>query len=132
MKVITHDETAKADCVVKVNGNSLQEFNNGVAATDGAFCLWIPVEADQKLTVEAGCNVYMKEVQFDLVIDGILRSTTPSTSRAWAHKRRTVKFNSASRMWGGLVADADLVVKDLPEAEYPADQKDGSDTVGCI
>lgn len=136
MKVIGKgDELQKADCVVKLDGNPVQEFSNSIL--DDQMISWIPVTAGQKITIEAGCNVTAGEVVSDLIIDGIVRSTMSTSSKKadWEkYKRFSHKFNTASHMWDGKVTDVDLVVKDLPEDVQLGEQKDdaAADTHGTI
>jgi hypothetical protein len=130
MRAVTNDDKAKADAIIKLDGNTLQEHNNSTAS-DGAFCTWVAVETGQKISVECGCTVYSNEVQFDLIVDGILRNTAKTTSREWANSRRYAKFYTGYYM-EDLPIEADLVVKDMPEYAYPAAEVKGDDTVGCI
>jgi hypothetical protein len=130
MKAFTNDDKSKVDCQIKIDGNAAQEYNNSTS-TDGAFCTWVPVQAGQKITVDAGCTVDTKEVQFDLVVDGIIRNSLSSTAKARTSKRHVAKFASCFRMSGSAL-EANLVVKDLPTEEWPEIQADDADTVGSI
>ena len=133
MKATTHDEKGKADCVVKINGASVQEFNTTKGTEPNLFCSWIPIEAGQKISVDAGCNVFTKEVRFDLVIDGIIRSTIPSTSKDWAAKRHNGKFQTAFDMVSGTVTEVEVVAKDLPDDFDGIQQQDeAQETLGTI
>lgn len=132
MKVATHDDKCKADCVVKVNGSAVQEFATKLSGThSNIFSSWIPVEAGQKVTLEVGCTVRTKECYFDLVVDGIVRNAEATKPKDWVEKRYVHKFNTAYDMVGGRVTEVDLITKDLV-ADAMVHDVEGADTLGCI
>jgi hypothetical protein len=131
MKIATHDDQSKVDCVVKANENPLREHNNHVS-DDGVFVSWLPVADGQRLTVDVACNVFTKEVIFDFVVDGVLRNSVASSSREWVIKRHTAKFHSAFQMVDGKAADCELVVKDLIEDEQRMQELEDQGAVGRI
>lgn len=138
MKVICKkDDGLKAECTVKADEASVQDFNVSVSEDGGVMTSWVPVAVGQKLGFDIGCNVTAGEVTFDIIVDGILRSTHTTTSKKspWEQNRRfTHKFNTASHMYGNKVTDVNLIVKDLTQEDLDlqAQQDDAQDTLGTI
>ena len=134
MKAVTDsDDKTKADCAIKVDGASVQEFQTIKHTEGNIFSSWIPVEDGQKLSIDAGCNVSTKEVRFDLVVDGVIRSTLQSTSKDWSNIRRTARFQTGFNIVNGVVTDSELVAKTLDvETSGNPQQADAAETVGTI
>lgn len=132
MKCADSTSDRKADAVVRASGQPCDEYGTHLAS-DGAICSWIPVNDGQKIVVETGFVGMTKEIQTDLVIDGILRNSEKTNRKAEKKDRKFERFEHGFYAQSkSVINQAELEVKALDVSSYPSIQVEGTDSVGTI
>ncbi|RDI81277.1 phosphoribosylaminoimidazole carboxylase [Venturia inaequalis] len=132
MKCIDNTGDRKADAVVRAGSQLCDEYGTHLAS-DGAICSWIPVNDGQKIIVEAGFVGLTKEIQIDLVIDGVLRNSDKTNRKAEKKDRKSERFeHSYYAQSKSTINLAELEIKALDVSAYPSIQVEGKDSVGTI
>jgi hypothetical protein len=132
MKCAATTSDGKADAVVKVGGTQCDEYGTHLAK-DGAICTWIAVTKGQKINIDTGFTGLTKELQFDLVIDGVLRNSAKTNRKEEKKDRRSEKFEHGFYAQSkAIIVEAELEIKDLNPSAYPSIETEGKDSVGTI
>lgn len=132
MKCADSASDRKADAVVRASGQPCDEYGTYLAS-DGAICSWIPVNDGQKIVVETSFVGMTKEIQIDLVIDGILRNSEKTNRKAEKKDRKFERFEHGFYAQSkSVINQAELEVKTLDVSSYPSIQVEGTDSVGTI
>ncbi|TID27996.1 gb [Venturia nashicola] len=132
MKCVDNTGDRKADAVVRADDQLCDEYGTHLAS-DGAICSWIAVNNGQKIVVETGFVGMTKEIQFDLVIDGVLRNSEKTNRRAEKKDRKSERFDHGFYAQSkSVINQAELEVKALDVSAYPSVQVEAKDSVGAI
>lgn len=132
MKCIDNTGDRKADAVVRAGSQLCDEYGTHLAS-DGAICSWIPVNDGQKIIVEAGFVGLTREIQIDLVIDGVLRNSDKTNRKAEKKDRKSERFEHGYYAQSKSTINlAELEIKALDVSAYPSIQVEGKDSVGTI
>lgn len=132
MKCVDTTSDRKADAVVRAGDQLCDEYGTHLAS-DGAICTWIPVSDGQKVIVETGFVGTTKEIQFDLVVDGVLRNSEKTTRKTEKKERKPERFDRGFYAQSKTsIVQAEMEIKALDVSAYPSVQVDGKDSVGTI
>ncbi|QDS72504.1 hypothetical protein FKW77_000038 [Venturia effusa] len=132
MKCIDNQGDRKADAVVRAGGQPCDEYGTHLAS-DGAICTWVPVNHGQKIVIETGFAGMTKEIQIDLVVDGVLRNSEKTTRKAEKKDRKSERFEHGFYAQSkSVINEAELEIKALDVSSYPSIQVEGKDSVGII